>query len=168
MRNQRVGDHEDIDGTGRLRPGHGADRLVKTGDGHGVGGLALQKPGGARPAARDEESGIIQLPVRLGDVVLVGLRVGGRAVEGAGSAPPDGVVRAPLAAVTVRIQGVRVRAPARGIGHDGARGDQQRRDYDDVGSWVHLSSSLRSDPVRRLALRRSRGDAGGRDVGGRM
>ena len=80
------------------------------------------------------ESGIVQLPVRLGDVVLVGLRVGSRAVEGAGSAPADGVVRPPLARVAVGIQRVRVRAPARGIGDDGARGDQQRCDYDDVGS----------------------------------
>ena len=142
---QRAGDREDIDRTGRLRPGHGADRLVETGDGHGVGGLAIQKPGRPRPAARDAESGIVQLPVRLGDVVLGGIRVGGRAVEGAGGAPADGVVRPPLAAVPVGIQRVRVRAPARGIGHDGARGDQQRRDFDDVGSCVHCNSSLLSD-----------------------
>ena len=159
VRDQRAGDREDIDRTGRLRPGHGADRLVETGDGHGVGRLAVQKPGRARPAARDAESGIVQLPVRLGDVVPGGLRIGGRAVEGAGGAPADGVVRPPLAAVPVGIQRVGVRAPARGIGHDGARGDQQRRDFDDVGSWVHCNSSLMSDRDRRRLRGRSPGGA---------
>ena len=84
---QGAGDGEDIDSTGRLRPGHGIDRLVETGDGHGVGGLAIQKPGRPRPAARDAESGIVQLPARLGDVVPGGIRVGGRAVEGAERRP---------------------------------------------------------------------------------
>ena len=157
VRDQRAGDREDIDRTECLRPGHGADRLVETGDGHGVGRLAVKKPGRARPAARDAESGIVQLPVRLGDVVPGGLRIGGGAVEGAGGAPADGVVRPPLAAVPVGIQRVGPGAPARGIGHDGARGDQQRRDFDDIGSWVHCNSSLLSDRDRRPPHRWSRG-----------
>ena len=46
-------------------------------------------------------------------------------------------------------------APARGIGHDSARGDQQRRDFDDVGAWVHFDSSLLSDRDRCSTERRS-------------
>ena len=95
-----------------------------------------------------------QLPVRLGDVVLGSPRVGGRAVESAGSALADGVVRPPLAPVPVGIQRVGPGAPAVGVGHDGACGNQQCRDFDDVGSWVHWSSSLLSDPGRRPPQRR--------------
>ena len=83
-----------------------------------------------------------------------GIGVGGRAVEGGEGTPADGVVRPPLAPVPVRIQRVGPGAPARGIGHDGARGDQQRRDFDDVGAWVHFESSLPWDRDRGAPHRR--------------
>ena len=154
-----AGDREDIDRTGRVGPGHGADRFVEDGEGHGMRGVVVQHPGGPGPIVGHADRGPVHLPARFNEDSVGGLRVGGRAVEGAGGTPADGVVRPPLAGVPVRIQRVGPGAPARGIGDDGARGDQQRRDFDDVGSWVHCNSSLLSNSDRRPLHGRSPGGA---------
>ena len=159
VRDQGAGDREDIDRAGRVGPGHGADRLVENGEGHGMRGVVIQHPGGPGPTVGHADRGPVHLPARFNEDSVGGLRVGGRAVEGAGGTPADSVVRPALAPVPVGIQRVGPGAPARGIGHDGARGDQQRRAFDDVGSWVHCNFSLMSDRDRRPPHGRSRGGA---------
>ena len=135
---QRAGDGEDVPGGGRLRLRHCLEGEIEHGEHPTVGSVQVQHMGRRQAVPGDFPGRPIQECGGLGDAAARGVCVGGRAVEGAQRAPADGGARAAVPLDAVRVEGMRPGAPARGVGHDGSRGDQQRRDFDDVGAWVQL------------------------------